>query len=1092
MTDSEKRASTWRRRWRRTAQERRATAAASLGDVFHARRWPSPLAAILLASLVVHGAIAPLLPGIHTGGPRQIAARQDSYLRKVVQKERAKHVAADVRRRITVPPPPPDPEQFVSETLTQELTQDLAQVTSGLLDVKLEKSLTDHVQATLEQELKEASRKIATGKVSKAEIKALQRQFRQKTMDAAREWREVHREEYQIEIAAKTVTEWYEERIASQIRDAVKSTLFGGRHNLWSHVFHDRYTAPGFVGLGRVGEFPRLRQTYVYLADGVFSPWPFRDKSDRPRALSECKDVGRGNMVRIPDWPGKPTPGRVEIFTRLVRLYGKDWEACFDEYVRDYYPHRAEAMAGRKKELLVLKGRLESQAEALMKAAESGAGPAKLKGPAEACTRALKGFTTAWEKVFVEDATRNLYAVINRAVRSRVLRGRFREVSYRRTIDELVEKLRPPVEQLAESQFREGMVLSEKGVHEAMKEFRVKAVALLKRDMEKIISRPFYHRRLFDSFYNPYEDEVTGRSGPPDEAQVRADEAALAKAAGKLPAEDRAYVEARAAGVEAEITSAVSSAIDRMLERILTEEGRLERRYYAHARTVDYADPFKERLEARDMAWKGRRQDLADLTEQGVPDTSTPLVALASGAGGGNVALKPLVAGMHPGYFDRGSAPAAALRWSAPVAPPSPGPWGPVTQPEVRAPFGTPNFEAIPFLVNFPKLDGDLSDWGRIRPLVLRRDNCEEPELKKEPILVYAAWNYQGFFFGYRVDQPRIKFSLPSQYRVGEDGVTLIKDSRISAHNKFVSRGDFLVLMFDTLDARLPFRGDPHAQEFYILPRGTATDPDLPGADRVFASRRDGMRDGNFGWGRRICNGRLFPPQPHAGPDGTSPYRVCRLTEDGYTVEVFLPRTIFKVPVFAPGWYVGFDCYVGTGKQPQGSGARYQGKGWANNTSWPCSVGNNPGKWGDLLMLGTDARVTIQDAATGWPRSTAVRPGHAHLVTVADPDRNVSLTSVDTVLVSAEVISPGAAGGAGDVELYVLKETGRNTSVFQGYVSTQPGTGSKVAGVLELLPGREVRFGYVDLADSKGRRNVVYQQTLPVISPALSVLHTAQ
>ena len=91
----------------------------------------------------------------------------------------------------------------------------------------------------------------------------------------------------------------------------------------------------------------------------------------------------------------------------------------------------------------------------------------------------------AGAKVFVDGARQSACQTINRAVRSRVLRGDFREKAYGEMIDQLVTKMRPPIEQLAESQFREGIVLSEEGVHRAMKEFRVKAIVLLRRDMEK-------------------------------------------------------------------------------------------------------------------------------------------------------------------------------------------------------------------------------------------------------------------------------------------------------------------------------------------------------------------------------------------------------------------------------------------------------------------------------------------------------------------------------------------------------------------------------------------------------------------------------
>jgi hypothetical protein len=72
--------------------------------------------------------------------------------------------------------------------------------------------------------------------------------------------------------------------------------------------------------------------------------------------------------------------------------------------------------------------------------------------------------------------------------------------------------------------------------------------------------------------------------------------------------------------------------------------------------------------------------------------------------------------------------------------------------------------------------------------------------------------------------------------------------------------------------------------------------------------------------------------------------------------------------------------------------------------------------------------------------------------------------------------------GVQDAEVFIVKETKDNSGVFRGYIRTQPGSGSEVLGTLELMPGREVRLGYVDLGNSRGRKNVVYELKLPVVS----------
>jgi hypothetical protein len=142
------------------------------------------------------------------------------------------------------------------------------------------------------------------------------------------------------------------------------------------------------------------------------------------------------------------------------------------------------------------------------------------------------------------------------------------------------------------------------------------------------------------------------------------------------------------------------------------------------------------------------------------------------------------------------------------------------------------------------------------------------------------------------------------------------------------------------------------------------------------------------------------------------------------------------------------------------------------------AISDVPKRWGDLLLLGTDAAIYVQDADATGTLTESVVPGHSYLLTVMDPDRNVNIKTKDTIIVSAEVI-----GESDDIEVFVLQETQDNSGVFRGYVDTQPGVGREVQGVLEVAPRDVLRLGYVDFADAKGRRNVVVAVKMPVASP---------
>src|SRR6185436_19371413 len=118
--------------------------------------------------------------------------------------------------------------------------------------------------------------------------------------------------------------------------------------------------------------------------------------------------------------------------------------------------------------------------------------------------------------------------------------------------------------------------------------------------------------------------------------------------------------------------------------------------FYVKASTVDYADIFQEKLDARKMAYDGRKQELGDLTSDGRPDTSAPLVALLLGGEKG-ASLAAATTTMEP-FFITQRRSGQALRCSLPKAAPKSAPWGVVEQAGVKPTFESAAMEAIPFL----------------------------------------------------------------------------------------------------------------------------------------------------------------------------------------------------------------------------------------------------------------------------------------------------------------------------------------------------------------------------------------------------------
>jgi len=1084
-----------RRKWKRVPIEQRRATAAALSDLARRREVSWLLVVLLIVSLGVHAATMPFVKLGRDVDMESLAGREDSYFRKVLEKAKAGKVAKALAGRVTMPPPPEDPEKVMADALSTTVTSDVAKVTKDLLPVELQEDLAAHIKASLADEIAAAAEAATKGELSPEELAALQEQFRRKAHTEAVKWRQEYRKEHQVEIAKVSTTDWYEKYVSIPLVNNIKWNLFGNKlvnpywhPNLWWHTYNGEYTgwskypcwgdmrSNGYLA-GKIGQLNRLASDPAAVLRDPEGRTGIKGLKARPGPGKEQAEaiLKRLRFIHKGHHPGTyPSPSWRNVIYGDVdehkRPNGKVLYARMcDGIIEEYYPHREDQVRPIAKRLDELWEKTLADARIYRDMAASGAGVEKVKAARDACLKSIGAIPKEAKKLLVPDARagwpRGPHRVINAVVRSQVLRSPLREKRYEYWVDSLVGALEILVRQMVENEFQKGIIVAKEGIEQIRKEFAEEIAPRLRRDVKAALPKKEWDKRIFDTSYPylSYRSKVTGQPRKwPDAADVKREEARLAEVLSKRP-ELAAYAEKRRQRNIRYFTEAVENMKEVLLSRIL--EGQiLMRSWREFAEGVDYADKVKERLDARKAAKDGRGQDLATLTTEGVPDTSAAHVALLTGAVRGHGAnLEPAKAMMQARYYTF-ARPETAVQTSAPMFAPRPAEWGFVTQVDVKARFKgkTPRFEAIPFLNKFPRLDGDLSDWGTVRPLVLRPRHLED----KEPLLVYAAWNYQGFFFAYRVRQQKEEFHWAQK----------------SPYPNVIGwpyGGDYLQLMFDTLDARNTNRGEPHAQEFIILPRGTELDENSPGAERVIASQRDAKVKEY----RRIKSSlKVFVQQParEVGPDGTGPYRITKTTDEGYTVEVFIPRTLFKVPVFAPGWYVGFECAVGIGRQRR-HWTGYRGYAWAGGGGGP-GAGDKPNRWGDLLLLGTDPAVFAQDADAAGSLTRSVIPGHSYLLTVVDPDRNVNVKTKDAVIVSAEVM-----GESNDVEVFVLEETAENSGVFRGYIDTQPGVGREVQGVLEVAPRDVIRFGYVDFADAQGRRNVVVTVKMPVGSPLYRV-----
>jgi hypothetical protein len=1092
----------WRRTWKKVPAENRRVAAGSLRESLGpGRRAAWLLAAMLGGSLVLHATVVPFV--VESGDTEAMSASKGAYLRKVMQKEQAKAVSKAIKGKITMPPPPPDPEAVVEGAFRESLSGDVEKLISGgkgldKLSTEVVARLAKNVAASLQNDLETMSAAIVAGKMSPEEIKKKHDALKEKAHALTRGELEKYRVETQLERAEMSTTEWYEKQMSPTLLGNINYALLVRRTHyagLWWHVFCGRYTGwtryRNWSGMGsnrylggKISLLKRLKQGLLGpYGRAPHAAWPGPGKEQANVLEKRLHALYSGTARASHNSVTYPTPSWKSVIygdTDRHNLTGSIYEVHLsDGILSEFWPHREDEKIKIAEALDDLWDKLLEDVKAYRVAAETQAPATRLTTMRDGCYKTMDTIGSESRKLLNPDA--RAMGELNTLIRINVMTGEMRDKMFKHWTDGMVTALERLIRRIANGQYEKGIIVHKAGVAEAKKEFEEKVVPMLRRDMMRMISARKFRRLIWantpgDRGYKTPGGEGTNVPSDADAKKEAAKLAALLKARPDL----KAYAGLRRATNEEHFEEAIDNTRDAILAQVQTG-GLLLKQMHVFVEGVDYTDEVEEKLNSRLAAMKGRGQDLTSLTKDGLPDAQAPLVALFFGASKGHgTTLQPIETTMLAAHY-RSSLPEFVLQSSTPYTPGGPKPLarGDVLpeQPKLKPAFKgrSPRFETIPFLYRFPKIDGDLTDWGEIRPLTLRG--------RGGTVLVYAAWAYQGFFFGYHVDLPEEEFYYPREARFRK-GMSPYHRNRAV---EWPFAGDHFRLLFDTLDARMPRRGEPHMQEFVVLPRGTDTMPGIPGMEREMPSSRDAERKQ---WRGVKSKPRTFPEQPQGKPDGSGPYRVTQVTKTGYTVEVFIPRTLFKTPVFSPGWHIGFDCAVAKGYQGQGSGKRGSLQFWASgDTAKPGNRGGNrPDTWGDLLLLGTDARFTVQDAdAKGvGSLSQSVIPGHSYLLTVFDPDRNLSLSTVDEVLVSAEVAdAAGSTSGKTDVEVFVLKEDGENTNQFRGYVNTQPGLGRQVAGVLEVQSGQQVVFGYVDLGDAKGNRNPKRYIRLPVVAPVL-------
>ncbi len=328
--------------------------------------------------------------------------------------------------------------------------------------------------------------------------------------------------------------------------------------------------------------------------------------------------------------------------------------------------------------------------------------------------------------------------------------------------------------------------------------------------------------------------------------------------------------------------------------------------------------------------------------------------------------------------------------------------------------FHTVAFGAADYAIDPITIDGDLSDWGELRHP--QKHKFDKDGSAIEGIDVYMRWSPQGLYFCYTVKDTRpINNNGPAMWQV--TGMELFVDVR----NR----------------RKANMEDSPTAQQIFFCPFGWAKNPNM-----------------TFGESGRGHRGLMwFKGYPDSqGLRGKSAHKII---PGGYQVECLIKRTSLGHPMLAPGMYMAINHSVNIGD--------------SNETQWsaPKSVQtwNKPDTWGDVLLLGSDARVKFKHFEDNDLELKGVLPGDPVRVEITDPDMNLLDIKADRIMATVKVDKTDTP------VMLVLKETKANSGVFAGSFATQSYFMPAKANTLNIRGGGSIILSYNDARSGYGEKN---------------------
>lgn len=365
--------------------------------------------------------------------------------------------------------------------------------------------------------------------------------------------------------------------------------------------------------------------------------------------------------------------------------------------------------------------------------------------------------------------------------------------------------------------------------------------------------------------------------------------------------------------------------------------------------------------------------------------------------------------------------------------------------------FPTPAWGGAPMVQKAPVVDGDLSDWGELtHGLPIRWNGGNSEEQRDTGITVHMRWSTQGIFAAYRVPSAR-----------NTNGIAIPKPETPYS-------GDAFEWWLDLDNSRKDSAGKSDtAHQFMFAPNGVQGVP-----ERRFFEYSHGQR-------------RVRPGLHDLAGKG---FAAAKADGDGYSVEVFIGRSVLARPILLPGQILAMNVSVNLGNN-----------GNDDNWQWSASkaIGTwfKPDTWGDVVLLGADATlrftaVDATDAADSTDSSDAppewLLSGQPLGLEISDPDMNLRTDLRDRIAATVGV------EGQADRTLVILEETAVDSGIFRASVDTVSFLTVVDDHTIAARPGSIIVLTYQDPRAAYGEKNRELHAWIPVAYPAQRLTATPE